>query len=249
MKIKPKKEIIKMYNTLRKAKEFCWAEAAENKGVNIYELIECSHVPAFNRILALKLEEIKSGVLKADIEAYKNKVNQYKMVLLEYEWGRRKRGDENEYPQLYWFELSKFADRNWSITKFDPWPPSIEPYYKSIPLDIVYLLFIPIMPVGLDRLVVLEDILYDRRDSKIDLRYIWCSCNHIVGTVRENNQEWEQGLENGIIPGDAGVEFLYSTLERMLYRYPGIEKEFIRDYAVEMLPKFKKLSEGNSLDL
>ena len=69
------------------------------------------------------------------------------------------------------------------------------------------------------------------------------------GDRRKFNQEWEQGLENGIIPEDAGVEFLFRALVRILYRYPGIEKEFIRDYAVEMLPKFKKLSEGNSLDL
>jgi hypothetical protein len=47
-------------------------------------------------------------------------------------------------------------------------------------------------------------------------------------------------LDIGIIPGDAGVEFLFRVLLHILYRHPGIAKEFIQDYAVEMLPKVKK---------
>ncbi len=244
MNILPEKETIKSYKVIREALEMLWSlEAKNNKGVNIYELIDRSHVPEFNRILALKLEEIKNGELKADIEAYKNKVNRYKKALIGGEWGGPKRGDENEYPRLYWFELSKFAMGDWGITKLDPWPPPIEPYYELLPPNIIS--YITQITADPDRLVVLEDLPYDTMNKKVDLRYIWCSPNHIVGTVRESIREWEPGLNTGVIPEGANLEFLFIALLRTIYRCPGIAKEFIRDYEVEMLPKFKKLAGDN----
>jgi len=214
-------------------------EEVKDKHVNIYELVEHSHVPDFNRILALKLEEIKSGVLKADIEAYKNKVNLYKGVLFGRAGSGLKEGNEDRYPRLYWFELSKFAEDDWGITIIDPWPPPFEPYYEILPPDIIQA--ITLVPVALGLLVGSDAVPSFWLNKKVDLRYIWCSSNHIVGTVRENISEWEQGLESGIISRDAGVEFLYRVLLRVLSRHPGLETEFMQDYAAEMLPKIKKI--------
>jgi len=210
----------------------------KDKHVNIYELVEHSHVPGFNRILALKLEEIKSGELKADIEAYKEKIKVYKLALLFLRM-RLKQGNEDMYPRLYWFELSKFAEGDWGITLLEPCPPPYEPYYEILPTDIYQA--ITRVPLALDHPVEVDAFPSSWLNKKVDLIYLWSTSNHIVGTVRENISEWEQGLDSGIIPRDAGVEFLYRVLLRVLSRHPGLETEFMRDYAAEMLPKIKKL--------
>ena len=207
-----------------------------SQDVNLYELINFSHIQEVNRVFALKLEELKTSSLEENIEAYKNRCENYFQVMFNRFSRQEKKLEKQGYPRLYWFDLSKFFTADWSITRIKPCPPAYQPYYFIIPVDIIQYITM-YYPVNPDRVVTLEAIPSSLSGKKVDISFVYSSTNHLFGTVRENISDWEDRFTREKEVMDRKVP--YRLFFHYLHKFPHINEKFIQQYLNCLLPVLK----------
>ncbi|MCI0470970.1 MAG: hypothetical protein L0Y73_04870 [Candidatus Aminicenantes bacterium] len=148
--------------------------------VDIHELIDLLHIPVIEKRLYLKIEELKSSEYENKIELYKQKVENYKNILfenkpLEDTSAIEKRG------QTYWFELTRFKECKWQVTRLEPELPPYLDILEIIPPDIIKLIDLSL--TNPDKIESRRNILSTTFHIAYDLEFVRCSDNHALGTI------------------------------------------------------------------
>lgn len=210
-----------------------------HQDVNLYDLIRFSHIPEVNRIFALKLEELKTGELGECIDAYKSRREKYFREMFTDFPRQEKKLEKQGSPRLYWFDLSKFADADWGITRISPWPSPVEPYYIILPEDIINCITM-YHDVAPDRVINLEAVPSVLSGKKVDISFVYSSSNHLFGTIRENisARKYQFTADDDDLTEDQGL--VYRLLFHFLYKFPELKEVFIKLYINSLLPVLKK---------
>ena len=217
-------------------------EAGEEQDANLYRLIRLIQVPEFNKLLLLKLHELKDGSLKREIEAYKAKqAYYYKKLFWDQRRKRKKRIKNNSRPPLYWFVLTKFAPADWGMTVIDPWPPAYEPFKEILP-GMVFSLF-TLTPVHPGKVLEASVRLPAPQWKKLDIQWVRYSSTCVMGTVCENMADLQNlpAKEKEWLTGNDGMET--GTLYRLLFHHirsrPQVAESFIKAFMADMLPRLQ----------
>jgi hypothetical protein len=196
-------------------------------------------MPQVSKLMALKLEDIKRGPLQNDIREY----HRYKEAL-QRELLRRDRkmlggADENQFPQLYWFVLTQLdaEDDHWEITTIEPTPPACENIDELVPLSLYDKLKEPGCDPGTIHSGQFKIPFAMTR--KVDVHWVFFSSNCIMGTVRENIDEWRHIMTHK--GGGDGEEKVYRRVFRLLRRCPGLAITFLATFLATMPPVLKEL--------
>jgi len=215
-------------------------EAEDERDANLYRLIQLIQIPEFNKLLLLKLHELKDGSLKREIDAYKGKqAYYYKKLCWDLRRKRKKRFKNTGRPPLYWFELTKFAPADWGMTRIDPWPPAYEPFKEILP-EMVFSLF-TLTPVHPGKAIEASVRLPAPQWKKLDLQWVRYSSNCVMGTVCENMDDLQTLLaeEKQWLRGNGGMETgsLYRLLFHHIRSRPQVAESFINRFMAEILPR------------
>ncbi|NIM11578.1 MAG: hypothetical protein GTO45_05745 [Candidatus Aminicenantes bacterium] len=215
-------------------------EIDETNDVNLYTLIELVKIPEFNRYLRLKVDDVKNGTLNKYAVEYKKKEDKYNEELFIRIRDQQEEAGEEEYPPLYWFELTRFRLWDWGITILSPWPPPYEPYYNVVPRDIIRRITAS-FPVDPDMVITIKALQSKEVDKKVDLQFVRLSSNHIVGTVRENLDDWQEVFNGDRDVLEKDLDAAFRLFFYYLHKYPDLNKEFMQRYIKKMIPKLKEM--------
>lgn len=203
--------------------------------LDIYRLQDWFHVPEFAEAFKYKVWELETNELKETIDAYQRQTETYRRLLYDDERQRIEASGKGEYPALYWFELTKFREKDWAATILDPWPPPQVPHYELMSEAII-----AGVAESASELHKLSNLVVSHAWKDIPLhretviRCIRISPTHIVGTIRDKLNHWETCLE---VEKGSLEEELDRALRVLLYRMhqqPGLNKAFIKRYITEM---------------
>ena len=209
------------------------------RNINISMLYRLARIPEFNKWLWLKLEEIKGGPLKKQIDAYKTTKAYYRETLLQ------NRNEEDcaaagERPP-YWFMITIYEENNWGITDFDPMPPVFEAPQEILARD-----YIEMMLRDQDDPACVQTVTSDFTlpfSRRFELQWVRYSATCLMGKVFETESD---GVP---VPGafyytpdyltllDAAAVFRRLTLH--MYRDPAVAVAFMDEFTKKLLPKLK----------
>lgn len=204
--------------------------------LDIYNLQDWFHVPEFAEAFKYKVWSQEAGDMKETIEAYQRQKETYHQQMYENELKRLKAAGEDEYPVLYWFELTMFKEGDWGATILYPSPPPSVPHYEILSDDVI---------AGIARTAVemhsISTLVVDHawKDVPLDretvIRCVRISPTHIVGTLRDKLNQWETRLavENG--SPEQELDRALRVLLYQMHKNPGLDKAFIKRYAAESL--------------
>lgn len=207
------------------------------KDINLRDVIDTLKVPEINKLVFLRIGKISSDTrCQRQIESYRRGVDEYFRELYQDVSCRREQAGKDQYPVLYWFELSRFAESDWELTRMRPIPPPYEPYKEIMSGQIIEKITSG-FPVNPDKVVTLKAEPSGWLNRRVDLQFVRFSANHLFGTVKENLDDWE-----GKFPGEPGmwerdIEMAYRFFFYYLHKFPSLANEFIRFFIREVLPK------------
>jgi hypothetical protein len=199
-------------------------EPDNGQDVDLYRLIKLSQLPEFNKLLKLKLGEIKDGVLMEEVSRYEAEKSYY-LDLLPVCLAPRVMGKSLG---AYLFILSKFKPDDWSLTRISPWPSPCEQHKQILPLSAVDRLGKTV--VAPDRIM---EISMDRQGplrKKLDILFVHYSSTCIIGVVSEDGNAMENQTEEEKETRRLFLRMQYST---------ELAKEFIRGFMDIMHEPFK----------
>jgi hypothetical protein len=156
---------------------------------DLYRLIKLSQLPEFNKLLKLKLAEIKDGILKEEVNRYEE--NKSDNLGLLYLCQLNRMEGKNLGP--HWFILSKFKAGDWGLTRIYPWPPACEQHKQILPQSAVDTLGKTV--IAPDRIM---EISLDRQGpllKKLDILFIHYSSTCVMGVVSEDLDAMENQTE------------------------------------------------------
>lgn len=206
--------------------------------IDIHELIELLHVPVVEHRLHLKVEELKSSEYENKIILYKQRVATYKRILFE---SKVKTSNENEKStQPYWFELTKYRDDEWKVTRMEPDPPPFCDILEIIPDDIIKLVDCSL--TNPDKVESMRNIPSSIFQKHYDLEFVRCSDNHAVGTICETPVCAEKRYQDKAYIENEKLDFALRLFFSYMQKFP-----LIRDYFLnEFFSKIKLMyEEGN----
>lgn len=210
------------------------------KELDIYELIELSHVPEVKDILALKLNEMKASQTRQFIENYREKKAFHRRTLFD----DIVRQDKES--SLHWFVMTRFRYFTWHITEIVPEPPSYMPMKNFLPHDIIEEILDS--PVDPDKVHSPETVYSANARSFFDLRYVRYSTNNLFGTIRENIARKDEMYRKVNIPTENKRETALNVLFECIDNHPGVAKMFIDgmlDIVIPYLAAEARLKEIN----
>lgn len=219
------------------------------KEINLRDVIDTLKVPEINKLVFLRIGKISSDIRwQRQIESYRRRVGEYFRELYESVYRRREQAGKDRYPVLYWFELSRFAESDWELTRMRPIPPPYEPYKELMSGQIIEKITSG-FPVNPDKVVTLKTEPSGWLNRRVDLQFVRFSTNHLFGTVKENLDDWE-----GKFPGEPGmwetdIEMAHRVFFYYLHKFPSLAKEFIQFFIREMLPKLVKMEANKKVPL
>ncbi|MCP4156897.1 MAG: hypothetical protein GY757_54800 [bacterium] len=149
---------------------------------DVTKVFTLTQIPELRKLVALKVEELKHGNAGEYLEAFEAKKKRlYDRVfdcLPEEEKGERFTG----VPGAYWFELTRYKDNEWHITRLDPERPEYLSNMEIIPWEVINILAeTPILP---DEVQEIQANNPDRDEMKFNFNYIHFSDSGIFGVVR-----------------------------------------------------------------
>ncbi|MCP5107959.1 MAG: hypothetical protein GY950_31510 [bacterium] len=215
-------------------------EEDDETDVILFLLIMKSRLPEFNKLMMLKLEELKGGLLKDEIAAYMAKKEYYHKILPLQECMNG--SDNGGCSRPYWFVLSKFFPDDWGMTKIDPWPPAFQPHKEILPES----LFPDITGTAVDpgKVLGLSMTVPELLNRRLNVLWVRYSTNCVMGVVREEVEEWRQVLAGGPKSLDStditSTAAHYHLLFHQMGREPELAKSFITRFMSEVQPQLEK---------
>lgn len=198
--------------------------------VDINELIDLLHVPVVEKRLYLKIEELKSSEYENKIRLYKQKVENYKNILFE----NKKQQDTlaiEKGGQPYWFELTKFKEYKWQVTRLEPEPPPYLDILEIIPPDIIKLIDLSLTDP--DKIESRRNILSTTFHITYDLEFVRCSANHAIGTICTTcDASQSPGIklyEKAYIESDR-IDFALKSFFSYMQKIPTIRTYFLNEF-------------------
>jgi hypothetical protein len=210
----------------------------ERKDVNIYEMIKMIHYPEMNRLLNLKLQEYKNGEFKKCIDEYDQKKEYYCKSLCRDTWDQEQKSGKKIYPPLYWFELTKYKENDWSMTIIDPWPPKYMPYYAILPTDIISRMTEAL--IDQNKLITWNAAYSKSMNKKVDVKFVRFATNHIIGSVRENFNGFSEEEAEKKVTYEGNLDMTYKLFFLLLERHPDLVNTFVKEFVAKALPVIKK---------
>ncbi len=206
----------------------------------LYALIDKAQLAYFNRLLGYKLEWAKV-VMKEAVDIYTTRQESIKQRLFYDLIEKRKKEEVSPYPPVYWFELTTFAPGDWGMTKISPWPPDFMTYYENLSPDVIAgITDIETYPIDTEEIYLLDNVEAGMLNKRLDVRFVRCASNHVIGTVTENIEWIREMLENPGDPSQWDEETAFRKFFQYLYDYPAFHEEFIEAFETELLPRLKE---------
>lgn len=150
--------------------------------VDLYELIQLSRYPGFNELLGLKLQELKSGPLKKEIDAFQAKKDRLRDEMLSFL--KKKAEGNGRCFTPYWFVLTKFKRDDWGVTRIKPFPAACESH-KQMLHEVVVKPMTETKPAP-DKVLQWELVLKGHVFRHMDTLMVRYSSNCIMGALHEN---------------------------------------------------------------
>lgn len=231
-------------------------QMAQEKQLDIDEVIQLSHIREVRDFFALKIEELKAGNTRELIDDYLNKKSNYHRVLFKEVVGKedRKKGDTveeilayEEEPSLYWFVLTRYKDWTWQVTEMEPTPLSYEIRLHILPIDIMALMADE-SEVNPDQIHTPDPVYSKKSRSFYNIKYVRFSSNTIFGVVRENLQLKNEKYANINVSPEEKMDAALDILFRAISEHPPVARMFIDgmfEYALPYLVAEEKLAEIN----
>lgn len=214
-------------------------KSEDRKDINIGFLQKLAAIPEFNKWLWLKLEEIKTGPLKEQIDAYKATKAYYRETLLSDRIKEDPPTDGKEPP--YWFMITYFSESRWEITELDPFPPVFESAELLLPLMLCRVMFDSKINPG--TVYTMSTQLPPPLNSRKDLQWVRYSSNCVMGKV------YETDISRVAVPGSYYIFpdnvpiieniSLHRRLLKHMYRNPAAAEALIDIFMKKLLPKLQ----------
>ncbi|MCP5107749.1 MAG: hypothetical protein GY950_30455 [bacterium] len=212
----------------------------DSEFINIRGILALARIPEFNKWLWLKLEEIKGGPLKKEIDAYNATKAYYRETMFSGCW---KEGDEDKGKRPpYWFVITAHNSSHWSISEMDPLPPVFDSMYNIVPRWL-YNLMINGEVINPSMVMTLSADFPPPLNIRIELQWVRCSPNCVMGKIHETD------IERPTVPGafyilddykkEMAADAVFNRLKRHMYRDPRVAETFIDTFINDMLPKLK----------
>lgn len=154
-----------------------------NEEINLYDLIDLSHVPEMNRELAVMVDMWEKKGLTAHEKEY-NALKEdffqrlYALPLLLAQ--RENKNNDTVAVPLYWFELLQYDEWNWRIVRMEPWSLKDSHYTEILPADVIAAMAEhPPAPEP----VSLTGVYSELSKKTADVRFVRHSPTHMFGTV------------------------------------------------------------------
>jgi len=207
--------------------------------INIGMLQQLAKVPEFNKWLWLKLEEIKTGSLKEQIDAYKATKAYYRETLLSDRSKEDPATNGKEPP--YWFMYTYFSPSYWGMIELDPFPPVFESTEILLPSMLCGVMFDSKIDPGTVYTMTTEfpPPLGIRRE----LQWVRYSSNCVMGKI------YETDISRVAVPGSYYIFpdnipiieniTLHKRLLRHMYRDPAAAVAFMDEFVKKLLPKLQ----------
>lgn len=231
------------------------------KELDIHELIQLAHVPEIRDILALKMEEIKSGETRDYLENYRRTRDMYRQQLYkdvvrrEKEKNNRHNGDSRKKTgkhtgdmerldveeALFWFVLTRYRDWEWHSTELESELPFPVPRSQILPDDIIESM--ADSEVDTDKINTLEGVYSSDKHRFFDIRFVRFSSNTIFGTVAENFRRKQEYYEDIGVSRELRKE---QALEILLYgmdHYPHFER-LVTDMVLDFVVPYMKAEDN-----
>lgn len=199
-------------------------------------IIRLAKIPEYNRWLWMKLEELKAGPLKKQIDAYKATKAYYRETLLQHR-GKVDYIAKGKRPP-YWFVITQYGSGANEATEFDPIPPAFESLDDLLPTEIRKRMFNTLEnPAGVHSMTLDFPAPLNQRQEFQWLRY---SPNCIMGKA------FETEIDRMPVPGSyyftpeykerVEVELIHIRLKGHMYRDPTIAEAFIDEFMTKFVP-------------
>jgi hypothetical protein len=195
---------------------------------DIVELFDLVHIPEINKVFALKIEELKGSDLRQCIQDYQRKREMYyqDLFVTHYREG-----------ELYWFELTRYREWDWRMTKISPASLSYRSEYDILPWDVIDQIID--YPVNPDKVNTLEALHSDMLNKTVRLQFVRTSLKHIIGTVREkpgylNVQGKKESISLNLL--DENLEIAQQVFFHSLPKSPFLNDVFTQGNLASMMP-------------
>jgi hypothetical protein len=231
------------------------------KELDIHELIQLAHVPEIRDILALKMEEIKSGETRDYLENYRRTRDMYRQQLYkdvvrrdkeknhrDNRDSRKKTGKHTGDMEhldveeaLFWFVLTRYRDWEWHATELESELPFPVPRSQILPDDVIERMADSEVDTG--KINTLEGVYSMHKKCFYDLRFVRFSSNTIFGTVAENFRRKQEFYEEIGVSREVRKE---QALEILLYgmdHYPHFER-LVTDMVLDFVVPYMKAEDN-----
>ena len=200
------------------------------KNVDLFEVIDLSHIPEVNRVLAEKLEDIGRGELGKCLEEYKLKRDNYYKEMFE------KVGRQDQGLPLYWFELTLYEGLNWRITSMESFNPQYAHPYGVLPWDVIQEIAGSV--VDPDRIITREAIHSDSLNKNVTVRWVRYSSEFIFGTVIEVTSPGTQAGDGAVTDHTRLEEdmMVYNLFYDNMRKYPDQTRDYLYEFFSKKLP-------------
>jgi hypothetical protein len=210
------------------------------EGVDLYYLIELSQTPEISDMLFCKIEELRTGRLKEDVEAYEAKKQHYYKTLFLDKYNNS--AAANGGPPLYWFVATQFARDDWALSTIQPEPPAYETHHQVLPRELLRSYFH--CNIDTDRvysyLVINPRMIW----NIVNITFVRHSYNCVMGTVQEIGYEKTSLIVEFRKKSPKGDRFMHKMDELDLYcklshhlRRPGVVEAFAQACSTQLLPE------------
>lgn len=195
--------------------------------IDINEVIELLHVPLVEHRLHLKIKELKSSEYESKIKLYKQRIETYRRILYANKVPETGNGDE-KMKQLYWFELTKFREDEWKVTKIEPEPPPFSDFLDIIPDDIIKLIDSSL--TNPDSIEKMRDVSSGFSQKHYNLEFVRCSDNHAVGTICETIASMEKRYQDKAYTENERLDFALKLFFSYMQKFPSIRDYFLNEF-------------------
>ncbi len=219
--------LINKDNPLNELKYFPLNQGNEMKDCRLLRLLKMRKLPGANERLMLKWCEIKEGLHKNAIEAYKiDKERLYRHMFTERNKNRRSMKGS---PPLYWFELTAVIPNRWMITNLTPEPTLYEPSKDILPGEFINLVHFA-EPDG--KIIKCNYEFKQPSWRELDIWWARYSPNCVMGSVCENTEDLDkvQASYDRLLKGNPDIDpgHLYRLFVYHLRTQPEVVKYFLR---------------------
>jgi hypothetical protein len=231
------------------------------KELDIHELIQLAHVPEIRDILALKMEEIKSGETRDYLENYRRTRDMYRQQLYKDVVRRDKEKNHRDYGDsrkktgkhtgdmehldveeaLFWFVLTRYRDWEWHSTELESELPFPVPRSQILPDDIIESMADSEVDTG--KINTLEGVYSSDKHGFFDIRFVRFSSNTIFGTVAENFRRKQEYYEDIGVSRELRKEQALGILLYGIDHYPHFER-LVTDMVLDLFVPYMKAEDN-----